>query len=183
MKYLLASMMFFLGLPGHAQSANHVNTRDYSFFKLIPDRNIFNPNRSARGSGIAKPVDKTPKVDSFALLGTMSYEKGDFAFFGGSKSAYQKVLSPSNSIAGFQIKSVNPDGVQLEKDGKVIDLAVGEQMKRQEEGEWTVSAATSYVQTASAEDSPTRKRGAGSSGGESDALKRLLEKREKELKK
>src|SRR2546421_1583725 len=63
-----------------AQPTNAPDRFDYSAFKLITERNIFNSHRSARYTA---PRESGPqaRVDSFALVGTMSYEKGPFAFF------------------------------------------------------------------------------------------------------
>lgn len=175
-----------------AAPTHPVNSRDYSAFKVIPERNIFNPNRSSRGAGTPKTEpDKAPRIDSFALRGTMIYEKGSFAFFDGSNSDYRKVLTTSNSIAGFTLKDIDSDGVKLEKEGKAIQLAVGQQLKRQNEGDWSVGEATNSTQsgassgssTSSSRSSTSGSETSSSSGSQSDVLKRLLEKREKELKK
>ncbi len=174
-----------------AAPSQPVNARDYAAFKVIPERNIFNPNRSARGAGTPKTEpDKAPRIDSFALRGTMIYEKGSFAFFDGSSSDYRKVLTTSNSIAGFTLKDIDSDGVKLEKEGKAIQLAVGQQLKRQNEGDWSVGEATNATQSGASSGSSTSRSSStsgtetsSSSGSQSDVLKRLLEKREKELKK
>ena len=70
---------------------------DLESFRLIWERNIFNPNRTGRYSRTQqytrrREPDRRAPVESFALMGTMSYEKGNFAFFEGSSSQYQKVL-------------------------------------------------------------------------------------------
>jgi len=166
-----------------SSTAPAVDSHDFAAFRIIPERNIFNPNRTSRGAAPVKTdPDKPPRVDTFALLGTMIYEKGNFAFFDGSSSDYHKVLTPTNSIAGYTLKRVNPEGVQLEKEGKIVELGVGQQMKKQEEGEWTISAATVAAQPTNASNGSNTST-ATSSGSENDVLKRLLEKREKELKK
>src|SRR5690348_9065903 len=50
---------------------------DFSAFRLVVDRNIFDPNRAPRRG----PTAPVRTVDAFTLVGTMSYEKGIFAFF------------------------------------------------------------------------------------------------------
>src|SRR5439155_22205961 len=64
---------------------------DLESFRLIWERNIFAPNRSPfnRVTRSAPPAPRERgrrRSDSFALIGTMSYEKGRFAFFEGSSS-------------------------------------------------------------------------------------------------
>jgi len=155
---------------------------DLDSFRLIWERNIFNPNRSGRYTRTPPPVrrrepDRRAPVESFALMGTMSYEKGNFAFFEGSGSQYQKVLETSNTIGGYTITEITQAHVKLEStNGQAIELPVGMQMRRQEEGEWTVSeraqASGGYSRSSSS---------SNSSGPESsEALKRLMERREQE---
>jgi hypothetical protein len=162
----------------------------YDAFKIIPERNIFNPNRTARGGRPPREeAGRQPKVDVFGLVGTMIYEKGKFAFFDGSGSDYKKVLSPSDRIAGYTVTEVQPGRVKLENNGATVELTVGQQMKRQDEGEWKVSAARESIPSGSggekASDSSSSDHSTGSSGsaGEDEVLKRLLQKREEELKK
>src|SRR5579864_933699 len=80
-----------------AQPTNNDAATSYDSFNLIWRRNIFDPNR--RG---IKPWQPQPhsKVDAFALVGTMSYSKGKFAFFDGTSPDYKKVLEPGATIAG-----------------------------------------------------------------------------------
>ena len=186
MKRLALMMMLLLLMTqagALAQSSNAVNPRDYAAFKIVPERNIFNPNRSARGPGIPRTDQEKPvKVDAFSLLGTMSYEKGQYAFFDGSSGDFHKVVSPANMIGGFTLKEIHPNRVKLEKDGKEFELEVGQQMKRQDEGEWKVSSESFVGQTSSTSNSPSGSSTGSSSsfgGSESDILKRLREKREK----
>jgi len=180
-----SSLLIFLGLftvlSGFAQKTNSVSPRDYTAFKIIPERNIFNPNRSARGSNVPRSEEKPAKIESFALVGTMSYQKGKFAFFDSSNSEFRKVLSPSKSIAGYTLTDVEESGVKLERDGKIIDLPVGSQMKRQDGGEWRVSAESAPRPTNSETNSGQSSSGSASAS-DNDVLKRLLEKREKESK-
>lgn len=178
------NLLIFLGLltavSGFAQKTNSVNPRDYAAFKIIQDRNIFNPNRSARGSGGPRSEEKAVKIESFTLVGTMSYQKGKFAFFDSSSSEFRKVLSPSKSIAGYTVTDVEEGGVKLEHDGKTIELPVGSQMKRQDGGEWRVSAAESAPRSTNSESTSGQSSSGPASASENDVLKRLLEKRQKE---
>ncbi len=56
---------------------------DFRSFDLIIKRNIFDPTRS--GSRPSRVVARVPKIDSFTLVGTMSYEQGQYAFFDGNR--------------------------------------------------------------------------------------------------
>lgn len=175
--------------PEPPLGANASNRLDFSRFKLIADRNIFDPNRYPQMSRQPRrDTRRTPTVEAFSLVGIMIYSKGPFAFFDGSSSQYRKVLKPADKIAGYEITNVTPDKVQLVADGKSIDLKVGMQMRREDEGPWVLSGpapvyasspATTTEATAASNSSSTASNG----GNDSEVLKRLLEKREKELSK
>jgi hypothetical protein len=165
---------------------------DEKSFRLIVERNIFNQNRSARSNSRSRSDDgersRTSKADTFSLVGTMIYEKGNVAFFVGSNSDYQKPLKPGDTLAGYKVEAVEPNLVTLEKDGKQVELKVGMQMKRQNGGEWKISdEAPVYSASSSSSSGTSSSSGGGSPGaGSSDdeeILKRLMEKRAKELDK
>jgi len=191
-KYLSIALVLAFAWVGQAQPSNAPSRLDYPSFQIIRDRNIFDMNRSPRSSYNSRPVVRTEerrssRSESIALLGTMSYEKGRFAFFDGSSSQYHQVLSSSNSIGGFMITEVAPNYVKLATtNGQPIELPVGKQLKRQDEGEWSVTertessggyARSSYSERRSSSSSSS----SVSSGPESEeALRRLMQRREQE---
>ncbi|HUR47403.1 MAG TPA: hypothetical protein VMZ27_16085 [Candidatus Saccharimonadales bacterium] len=201
-KFLITAVVLGSALGLQAQQTNAPSRLDYPSFHIIPERNIFNMNRSARGAAVQRPprieTERRPsRVESFALLGTMSYEKGRFAFFEGSGSQYSQVLSSSNSIGGFTITEVAPNYVKLAStNGVPIELPVGKQMKRFDEGEWNVTereeSSRSYARSSSSSErrwnggrssysSSSPSSSSVASGPESEeALKRLMQKREQE---
>jgi len=113
---------------------------DFASFQIITNRNIFNPRRSARYTPPTERPASAPaaKVDYFALVGIMSYEKGPFAFFDGSAPEYRKVLKQDDTIAGFKIAEIAPAQVKLASPTNQIELAVGKQLRREEGGNWMV---------------------------------------------
>jgi hypothetical protein len=165
------------------REARSVVPLDLQSFRLIWERNIFNPNRSpgrytTRVAPTFRRDDGTRRrTESFALVGTMSYEKGRFAFFESSNYQYQKVLETSNTIAGYTIADITPTHVKLEStNGQAIKLPVGMQMKKEDEGEWSVSERPQ-----SSEGYGRSSVSSGSSGAEaSEVLKRLMQKRDQE---
>ena len=114
---------------------------DEASFRIISERNIFNANRSGGNTPVRNPSfsSRPPQIDSFALVGTMAYEKGAFAFFEGSSSQYTKVLKPDGLIAGHKLVEVYADSVKMDVDGKEIQLPIGSQLRRENEGTWHVS--------------------------------------------
>lgn len=151
--------------------------RDLSSFKIIMERNIFDPNRRSRTRAGVSEQPKPASVDSFSLVGTMSYEKGKFAFFDGTGFEYRKAAKAGDTLAGFRVKEIGPKAVKLEANGKVLDLGVGMQMRRQDAGEWQMTGRSDTYASAAPSD-----RSSASSGSESELLKRLMQQREKELK-
>jgi hypothetical protein len=188
---------------------------DYQSFRLITERNIFDMSRT--GARIRNAPIHRAKVDSFTLFGTSSYEKGQFAFFDGSSSAYRQRSKPADSIAGYKIIAIGSDYVELQAtNNKVIKMAVGTTIRREDNGPWSapIVQSESFADTGSGDrergdrsDRSSRgdrgsradrsssntypdlppaaeiKSDAAASGGtEEDVIKRLMQKRAKEVK-
>jgi uncharacterized membrane protein YgcG len=159
-------------------------------FKLIADRNIFNQSRSPRVSSALRSsetneVRRVPRVEVFALVGTMSFEKGDFAFFDSGNSQYRKTLKAGDEIAGFKLTEVKTTHATLVQGETKTELKVGQQLRREDDGPWQVSASTGSFASSGGGSSSTSS--SGSSGGSSSAggsaseiLKRLMEQRARE---
>jgi hypothetical protein len=136
---LLATLALTARL-GIAQSTDDSATTpatDYSAFQLIPQRNIFNPNRYPN-----EPVNFHPQasqqVPEFTLVGTMSYRKGMFAFFNGTDPEYQKAVQEGGTIAGFTITNINLTGVLLLSTNMSTNMMVGQAMEQQGDG-WALN--------------------------------------------
>ncbi len=131
----LVLLLALTSWPAAAQSTNNAGPRrpDFSNFRIIPERNIFNPRRRGRIDITRRPV---PPAEAFTLVGTMSFEKGQFAFFEGTRSEYQKVLKPADTIAGYTVTSIAPACVKLSSGSNDVQLRVGMQMRRPEQGTW-----------------------------------------------
>lgn len=165
---------------------------DESAFGMIAERNIFNANRS--GGQVRLATRRAASVESFTLVGTMAYAKGAFAFFEGSSSEFTKVLKADGVIAGHKLADIFAGSVKLEADGKQIELPIGSQMRREDAGAWLVVAGVSGGDSSSrggvsASDRSTTTEPAGQAPaaaapttgtGQSEILKRLMERREKE---
>lgn len=173
--------------------------QDFAAFRIVSERNIFDPNRSPRRANTNVAARPKPKVtESLALVGVMNYEKGVFAFFDGSRGEFRKALKPSDKIAGLKIVSVEANSVKLAKGDKTLELAVGSQLRREDEGEWKPggaaesnretssstssgsTAATSSNASTSPSTSTTPSAGTAPSGGDNDVLRRLMQRREQE---
>jgi hypothetical protein len=160
---------------------------NYAAFQLIVDRNIFDPNRYPRGPGAPRARQAPRSVDSLTLVGTMSYEKGTFAFFDGTSSDYKKALKLTDSIAGYKVATITPNSVKLASGSNEVTLKVGAQLRREEDGPWLLSGqstpyaaipASGSINAAASATAPGSDTTSGAS--ESDILIRLMQKREKE---
>lgn len=183
---------------GSTNKAPEIPKTDYAYFKVVNDRNIFNPARQPNRPDrpVSREVKRAPKVDAFSLVGTLRYEKGDLAFFDGSNSDYRKAHKAGEAIAGFKVLSISDAAVRIEAKGKITELKIGSQMRREDEGEWefasgpyaggiTSSGGSGSADTSSSSGSSgtsTASSGSGSGGSADEILKRLLQKREQEMK-
>jgi len=176
---LMGSVGFAAG--SSASETNSAARFDFPSFRIIAERNIFDPNRSGQSGRPVQRTDSERRVasETFALLGTMSYEKGRFAFFDGSGSQYRKVLKPADTIAGFKIAEVAPTCVKLETtNGQILELCVGMQMKHREEEGWQLAGS---AETSSSSGSPSGTSSSSAGAGESEeVLKKLMAQRAQE---
>lgn len=185
--------------PVSSSPSSSRSRRDYSAFSIIAERNIFDPNRYYRPPGSPMPRSR-PRVSEFlALTGTMSYEKGTFAVFNGTLSDYQKVVKRADTIAGYTVEDIEPNSVKLAAGTNEVTLKVGTQMRRDDGGQWEVAGeAVPFPGSASSSgnfgSSPSRssevnpastaapagESTATASGDDSDVIKRMMQRREKE---
>ena len=122
-------------MAASAQETNRVDPRSFDAFKLVFERNIFNPNRQPIRQFV--PREAPPPVDSFSLAGTMSYAKGMFAVFDGNKPDYHAVLEPGGRIAGYTVDEITHEFVKLSAGTNLVELRVGMHMQRSEDGKWS----------------------------------------------
>jgi len=188
--------------PNAAQSI----TEQLSFdsYRLIWDRNIFNPNRRAFRNVVeaTRPPDPPP-ADQLSLSGTMIFEEGSFAFFTGTQSTYQKVAKLGDEIAGFRIAAIETEGVSLERENEKLELPVGKSLIEQEKGKWEIAEGMRVAENRRsdsssnnrsdrrdnrdnrdnrAEAAPETKAANASAQGSEDILTKLKQRRSQEMK-
>jgi len=185
------------GFFAAAQSNGVPGPTDYSSFsRFITERNIFDPNRYPRYSATPRPrpyARPSRSAPAFSLVGTMSYEKGMFAFFDGNQPELRKVLSKSGSIAGYNVTEITPSGVTLQTPDKkeMVEMKIGEMM-RQEGSSWQPADRSDFGADAGGTESTTSPETGISSPDTSpapspaleanDILKKLMQQRQQELK-
>lgn len=132
-----------------AQQTNRASGRvDYSSFRGISERNIFNASRSGGRVATTREVRRPTRVDTVALVGTLQADNGPVAFFDGSSSEFRKALKPKAKIAGYTIREIAFNNVQLEAGDKKLELRVGHSLRREDGGEWKVSTTSGVVASA-----------------------------------
>jgi hypothetical protein len=143
-------------------AAQPTNGTDFASFQIIGQRNIFDPNRVPHrrsASSVARVVD------SFSFVGTMSYAKGNFAFFDGTSPDFRKVLELDGSIADFKVTAITAKSVTLVSGTNETILPMGTQMRRDDAGHWVVSSeSASYASTGSSFASGSRRHSSGRVG-------------------
>ena len=198
MGFLLAWIAFGSGLT-HAAETNQPTVLDSkALARRVSERNIFDPDRQPRTRGESRPIPKTvvavaADAPEMGLVGVMTFQKGTFAFFDGNAAEYRKTLQVQALIAGHTVTAITPQSVTLsESNGPPVLLKVGQRLRKDAEGVWKLAAggsgeaftrsggsagtgsgaASSSPSTTTAEDPP----------GSDEILKRLLKKREQEMK-
>jgi hypothetical protein len=89
-------------------------------------------------------------VDLVTLVGILSSDKGAFAFFDGANSNYKQVLKPGEAIGGWTVADITPTIVKMKMGERELDLTVGWQLRRVNEGDWKLIKARSPAMVASA---------------------------------
>jgi hypothetical protein len=184
-RILLLSLLAGAALAADSRSSRksepRVDPSSYEYYRPIADHNIFNPNRSGR---IQSDGEAPRRVDMIALVGTMDYEKGVLALFDGSDRSYRKAAHVGEAVGPFKVANIAPNTIEIERDGKKQSMAVGQQLRKPEGGDWTMigidtvraEAAAAAAQAAAAAAPPPIPPDA------SEALRRLMEQRQKQLK-
>jgi hypothetical protein len=148
-------LMLFVLLAGFlsspvfsAQQTNAPARPDYAAFKPVYEKNIFNSRRSPQyvASERREPTRRAARTESFALVGTMNHGAGPLAFFEGSASQYRKILKHEETIAGFKVADIEPSFVKLVSLTNELELRIGMQLVREDEGPWRVTARPESVE-------------------------------------
>ena len=154
-------------------------------FRLVSDRNIFNPNRTGRRD--RAPEEQSARVDVISVVGTMESDRGLRAFFDGSDSSYRRAVRVGESVDKFKVTQITPHVVELERDGKNLSVRVGQQLRRPEGADWDVVGEDVLRREAQARATAEAKGDPSGAPppipeGASDIEKRMRERRIKDFK-
>jgi hypothetical protein len=171
--------------PAATQEGSESRTPDFSAFQLLTERNIFNPNRSSRTARAeSRPAPRNPQIESFTLVGTLGDGEQWTAFFDGTRSELRGRLRQNETIGGYTLSGITNTGVQLDDGTNRVQLRVGMQLRREDNGPWLVAEreVDAPVARASTSDGNSASTDSASTGnGDNDVLLRLRQKREREL--
>ncbi|MEO8353165.1 MAG: hypothetical protein ABI680_15650 [Chthoniobacteraceae bacterium] len=129
-------LLCFLGaavlLGGHDPAVAADKPAGYAAYKLVWQRNIFDPQRRApepeRASRSSAPAATAPRTPSFRLSGTMVSDDRMLAFFGGSSSDFNKVITTGEKIGDFTVKKIGAVQVELTRADQTYQLEIGQQL-------------------------------------------------------
>jgi hypothetical protein len=125
------------GISATAMSAEPGAPQTFEAFKIIVDRNMFDARRSPERPKQTER-ENTPRAsrENLVLVGTMSYEKGDFAFFDGSNADFKKELKTGGRIGGLLVAEIGFAQVRLKSGDQQLELPVGTCLVREKGGPW-----------------------------------------------
>jgi hypothetical protein len=165
-------------------------SQGFDRFQLVVERNIFNPNRLGRTRVDAG--DKPARVDEISLVGTVRYDREQLAIFDSPDAQYRKAVREGEMLADFKLVRISQDTVELLRGDKPVALKVAQQLRRAEGAEWAVTMnraaqADPKAMDPGAANTINASRTGEAAAGEipadaSEVLKRLMKKREKQLK-
>jgi len=144
-------------------------------FALLTERNIFNPNRTARTR--TAPEEKPVRTEEVALVGVVGFGQSTAAVFHSADPRLKGEAGPGGRLGEFTVVAVSPSAVELSAGERTFTLAVAQRLTRVEGGEWTASAAPVPEARSRTEAAPVEV-----PANASEVLKRLMKQREKQLK-
>ena len=180
-----------LASPANAQRTRErtsapAGSDGFDAFRSIGDRNIFNPNRLPQVVRTSGSETSAPVTEVISFVGTLQSEKGAFAFFDGTDPRHRQVLRVGGEIAGFTVKSIEAQSATFESAAGSLTLKVTDQLRRTPGADWKVSAAPASLEserlTGNSPVASTELQSTPTPGNVSETLRRLKEKRIKQLK-
>lgn len=160
----------------------------YDGYRYVRGRNIFDPNRQGMKLESSESTTATtasvPRGRTLSLTGTMVTEGKSLAFFGGSAAEGNRVVAGGASVAGYKINSIAQSQVVLEREGKTLVLDIGRQISFENSSSEGGASVTPVIETAVTPPTP-ESQGVpvlpGASADKTDILRRMMERRAKEV--
>ena len=183
---LAMSLILATGLlaGGQNEPAKPAVDPAYESFRMVIDRNIFNPQRNGKPGGEVKVASSAD--DYIDLLGALITSEGALAIFEGSETEYNAILRSAQTLAGMRLTEIGTDQVRLQQGDRQLDLPVGYRLSRSRGGAWEVGDGPL---TEIAHTTGTQVQDSTGSAGDTkeieapadEVTKKLMEKRRREL--
>jgi hypothetical protein len=193
---IMAAIAAYGIIDGTATAQPVDKTPTYETFRLVRTRNIFDPSRRAtRGDSPGPQRSYQPQrgrsgagSNGIVLTGAMVTEHKSLAFFSSGRAEYNKVISVGERVADFKVTGISPAQVELERNGSRIVLSIGRQLTL--EGSVAEASDAGPAPPAPEESSDTTTAAPGPAAAapsptddKNDILRRMIERRQKEMSK
>jgi hypothetical protein len=177
----VASLLLLL--PVASVAAPHSAPATTDPVRSVAERNIFNPARTPRSSGTeaASNAPPSPVAEVLTLVGVLDDGIRRTAFFDGSSTALRQVLASGGTVAGLTLTEVALHQATLSAGPQTFTLSVGRSLAREPGGAWR-AAPDATIGAAPDAASSTVAPASTPSSDANDALRRLKERRRKQLK-
>jgi hypothetical protein len=170
-----------VGIPVQAQGTPTPATDPV---RAIAERNIFNPSRVPRSSAApsSPSAPPSPIAELITLVGVLDDGRRRLALFDGTSATLRQALKVGGDVAGLTLTAVDLQQASLAVDGQTLVLRVGASLAREPGGPWRI-APDARAATSTTDPAPSPSVAPASpSSDPSDALRRLKERRRKQLK-
>lgn len=127
-----------------AEEKENMPAGDFETFKLILDRNIFDPDRRGPREQRRERPPEPPREESFTLLGTMFYANKQLAFFDGTDTEWAGAVKMGESVAGHKLTKIGFDAIELEWNGESIELTVGSARAKRGDDPWSTQSGSDW---------------------------------------
>ncbi len=159
-------------------------------YPTLSRRNIFDPDRGRPRPSVesARPAIPAPppRRESVQLLGVALTESDAFAHLSGSNAP--AVARAGDRVGDLRVVEIRDDAVVFESEGRQWTLPVGRRLVRFGAQEWTMAAGESPMVPAASSAAAPPAAGAGGNagtaaptGGMSEVMRRLMERRQREM--
>ena len=176
------SLLLSVQAVGLAQEEPSSAAPGFESYRILVDRNIFDPNRRAsRPERRSTPTEPVPQPDQLAVTGVLIHEGAAVAFFEGTKPDYNADLNEGGTVAGYTVVEIRTDHLRLSKDGREIELPVGSGLSRHDEGEWQLSSSPSFLDRREPSSSERPAETKSSDSPSTTLLERLRKRRQREV--
>jgi hypothetical protein len=155
-------------------------------YQVVARRNLFSPSRLATPPPATTVVAPPPPAETITLSGVAVLDGQATALFAGSSASLSGACRPGESLGPLRVNTVSTGGVSLDPGGQggALCLAVGQSLRRLpgQPWQWSATAADGATPVPAAASSTAPPPPASTPAGDTDTiLKRLLERRKKEM--